>query len=91
MSTNLTDAGCKELDGILFEGYKGWHDNIAERMTIGQLRKLAALGQYDRSVVLAYVRRQKNEDSVKNFIKILDQFERTEKLTLGSSASISGS
>lgn len=91
MSTNLTDAGRKELDGILFEGYKGWHDNIAERVTISHLKKLAALGQYDRSVVLAYVRRQKSEDSVKNFIKILDQFERTQKLTLGSSASTSGS
>jgi hypothetical protein len=91
MSTNLTDAGRKELDGILFEGYKGWHDNIAERVTTGHLKKLAALGQYDRSVVLAYIRRQKSEDSVKNFIKLLDQFERTQELASGSSASLSGS
>lgn len=88
MSTNLTDEGRKELDGILFEGYKGWHDNIAERLTISHLEKLAALGQYDRGVVLAYVRREKSDDSVKSFIKILDRFEDTQKSALGSSASI---
>lgn len=86
MSTNLTDAGHKELDGILFEGYKGWHDNIAERMTISRLQKLTALGQYDRAVVLAYVRREKSEDSVKRFIKIFDQFDQTHKLTVSSAA-----
>ncbi|MET3920119.1 hypothetical protein [Arthrobacter sp. UYEF20] len=91
MSTNLTDEGRKELDGILFEGYKGWHDNIAERLTISHLEKLAALGQYDRGVVLAYVRRERSEDSVKSYIKILDQFERAQKSALGSSASINGS
>lgn len=90
MSTSLTDAGRRELDGILFEGYKGWHDNIAERITISHLRKLAAIGQYDRNVVLAYVRREKSEDSVKNFIKILDQFDRTQTLTLSSPVSVSG-
>lgn len=88
MSTNLTDDGRKELDRILFEGYKGWHDNIANRLTISHLEKLAALGQYDRGVVLAYVRREKSEDSVKSFIKILDQFEHAQKSALGSSASI---
>lgn len=82
MSTNLTDEGRKELDGILFEGYKGWHDNIAERITLSHLEKLAALDQYDRGVVLAYVRREKSEDSVKSFIKILDQFERAQKSAL---------
>lgn len=89
MSTSLTDAGRKELEGIMFEGYKGWHDNIAERITISHLQKLAAIDQYDRDVVLAYVRREKSEDSVKNFIKILDQFD-LQKQTLGSPASISG-
>lgn len=88
MSTNLTDEGRKELDGILFEGYNGWHDNIAERLTISHLEKLAALGQYDRDVVLAHVRREKNEDSVKSFIKILDQFEPALKAALGTSASM---
>jgi len=91
MSTNLTDEGRKELDGILFEGYKGWHDNIAVRLTISHLEKLAALGQYDRGVVLAHVRREKSEDSVKSFIKILDQFESAQKPALGSSASIKAS
>lgn len=84
MSTSLTDAGRKELEGILFEGYKGWHDNIAERMTISHLRKLSALGEYERDVVLAYVRRQKSEDSAKRFIKILDLFDQEEKLNAGS-------
>jgi hypothetical protein len=84
MSTNLTDAGRKELEGILFEGYKGWHDNIAERMTISRLQKLTALGQYDRDVVLAYVRREKSEDSVKRFIKILEEFDQTQKMTVSS-------
>jgi len=79
MSTNLTDEGRKELDGILFEGYKGWHDNIAERITLSHLERLAALGQYDRQVVLAFMRREKHEDSVKSFTKILDQFERARK------------
>lgn len=88
MSTNLTDEGHKELDGILFEGYKGWHDNIAVRLTISHLKKLAALGQYDRGVALAHVRREKSEDSVKSFIKILDQFESAQKSALGASASI---
>lgn len=90
MSSGLTDAGRTELDHILFEGYKGWHDNIAERITISHLRNLAAIGQYDREVVLAYVRREKSEDSVKNFIKILDQFDRTQTRTPNSPASISG-
>ncbi|SDI87063.1 hypothetical protein SAMN04488693_1293 [Arthrobacter subterraneus] len=86
MSTNLTEAGRKELEGIVFEGYKGWHDQIAERMTIGHLERLAELGQYDRDVVLAYVRQEKSEDSVKSFIRILDRFEKTHRPAPGSSS-----
>lgn len=84
MSTNLTAEGYKELDGILFEGYKGWNDNIAERITLNHLERLAALGQYYREVVLAYVRREKSEASMKSLIKILDQFERAQKSVLHS-------
>lgn len=84
MSTNLTDAGRKELDGILFEGYKGWHDNIAEQITISHLRNLTVLGQYERDVVLALVRREKSEDSVKRFTRILDQFDQSQELTASS-------
>ncbi|UUL75648.1 hypothetical protein NG819_15880 [Pseudarthrobacter sp. Fe7] len=84
MSTSLTEAGREELKGILFEGYKGWHDSIAERMTISHLRKLSALGEYERDVVLAYVRRQKSEDSVKRFVRILDQFDHAHMLQAGS-------
>lgn len=84
MSANLTDQGHKELQGILFEGYNGWHDDIAERMTLGHLEKLAALNQYNRSVVLAYVRGGKSEISVKRFTKILDRFEQSQKKTLST-------
>lgn len=69
MSPNFTDVGRKELDGALFEGSKGWHDNVAQRITISHLRKLAGLGQYDRDVVFAHVCLEKSEHSEKNVVK----------------------
>ncbi|MCR2763840.1 hypothetical protein NQ152_10005 [Microbacterium sp. zg.B48] len=39
---------------MVWEGYNGWHDSIAETMTIKNLRDLAASDGYDRNIVLEY-------------------------------------
>lgn len=76
MSTSLGDDGRSALDAILFEGYKGWSDDTAKRMTLHYLKKLRGSGQYDRGTVLTYMRQTKSEDSIKRLKKILDQFDQ---------------
>jgi len=76
MSTTLGDDGRIALDAILFEGYKGWSDDTARRMTLHYLKKLRDIGQYDRGTVLTYMRQTKGEASIKRLEKILDQFDQ---------------
>lgn len=56
-------------------GYKGWHDDIADRLTRRFLDDLAEADQYDHDLVLAYARQTKSERSINSLTKILDQFE----------------
>lgn len=75
MESGLSEAGIKALKGIVWEGYNGWHDEIARRLTFRQLQELAAEGGYDRELVLAYARREKSDYAISNLVKILDKFD----------------
>lgn len=75
MDTGLSDEATEILEGVVYEGYKGWTDNISERMVRSSLDDLAALGEYDRDLVLAYARQTKYESSVERLGKIIDKFE----------------
>ena len=77
MSAGLTDAGAKALDGVVWEGYNGWHDSIAEMMTSKHLKDLVELGEYDRAIVLEYAAQRKGEYALNRLEKILDTFERS--------------
>jgi len=59
----------------VFEGYNGWHDQIAERRTLSLLSDLAAGDGYDRELVLAYGRMHKSSDAMERLEKILNKFE----------------
>lgn len=75
MKSGLSEAGTKALEGIVWEGYNGWHDDIARRLTLKRLEELDASDGYDRELVLAYARREKSEYAMKNLEKILATFE----------------
>jgi hypothetical protein len=75
MESGLSEAGTKALEGIVWEGYNGWHDDIARRLTLSRLQELAAGDGYDRELVLAYARREKSDYAIENLIKILNTFE----------------
>lgn len=76
MKTGLSDGATEILDRIVFEGYKGWTDNISERMVRRWLDDLANLGEYDPELVLAYARQTKHESSVERRKKITDAFDK---------------
>lgn len=76
MDAGLNEAAKKALEGIVWEGYNGWHDDIAHRLTMGRLRELDDAGSYDRSLVLQYAAMERNGlTSIKRLEKILDRFE----------------
>lgn len=77
MGAGLGDEAVEVLDRIVFEGYKGWTDNISERLVRSYLDDLSALGAYDRALVLAYARQTKYESSVERLVKILDKYDAT--------------
>jgi len=77
VKSTTTEAGSKALEGIVWEGYNGWHDDIARRLTLRRLQELTDADGYDREFVLAYARRAKGEYSIGNLTKILDTFEST--------------
>jgi hypothetical protein len=56
MESGLSADGMKILEQIVFQGYNGWHDSTAERMTLSCLDDLAASQGYDRELMLAYAR-----------------------------------
>ena len=76
MQSGLTETRTAALEGIVWAGYNGWHDDIARRSTTARLEELAADGGYDRELVLAYARRSKSEHAIDRLIKILDSFEK---------------
>lgn len=75
MDAGLNEETMQVLERIVFEGYKGWHDDIAVRMTRGHLEDLATAGSYDRGVILAYSRRSKSDASIRKLARVLDDFE----------------
>lgn len=75
MDAGLDEVGRKALEGVMFEGYKGWHDDIASRMTKSHLAELNDVGQYDRNIVLQYARQQRGSSSLDRLEKILNEFD----------------
>lgn len=86
MQSGLSEAGMQALADIVFDGYKGWHDDIASRMTAKHLKDLAESDGYDRELVLAYARIHHGEHGIDRLEKILDAFEASQ----GAGAVISG-
>lgn len=75
MESGLSAGGLEALGQIVFAGYKGWHDQIAERQTLSLLADLKASDGYDRELVLAYARMRKSEASMERLENILNKFE----------------
>ena len=75
MRSGLSEAGTKALEGIVWEGYNGWHDDLARRLTHKRLEELEAVGDYDRELVLTHARREKGDYAIENLIKILNTFD----------------
>lgn len=75
MESGLTATGRELLQDIVDEGYNGWHDDIARRMTTRHLEQLATADEYDRSVVLAYAREHRAEYGIDRLVRILDAFD----------------
>jgi hypothetical protein len=75
MNAGLSEDALKALERVVYEGYNGWHDDIAMRMTRSCLEDLAKAGAYDRELVLAYARQSKSETSIERLNKVLDKFE----------------
>lgn len=77
MTANLSDNATKALEGIVWEGYNGWHDSTAEILTTSRLKELAELGEYDRSIVIEYASQHRRQTSIQRLERILDRFERS--------------
>lgn len=77
MDAGLSEAGTKALEGVVWEGYNGWHDDIASTMTISHLKDLVACDGYDREIVLEYAAQHRSIHGLERLAKILDKFERS--------------
>ncbi|MGY0386361.1 hypothetical protein ACWZJV_05260 [Nocardioides sp. WG-D5] len=75
MDAGLSAEAEKALEGIVYEGYKGWTDDISARGVFRHLKDLLAAGAYDRALVLAYARLTMWERAIERLEKILDKFE----------------
>lgn len=75
MAPGLSDQVRELLEQITFDGYKGWDDSIAVRITERHLADLLELGEYDRELVLAYCREERGERGIEKLYKILDRFD----------------
>ena len=75
LKSGLSADGLEALGQIVFAGYKGWHDQIAERQTLSLLADFKAGDGYDRELVLAYARMHKSEAAMERLEKILNKFE----------------
>lgn len=80
MTAGLSEVALKALEGVVFEGYNGWHDDLAERLTLSHLRKLAEAGHYDRELVVQYAEMHGSFHSIGRLEKLLDRFESTRAL-----------
>lgn len=78
MDAGLGDEARAALDAIMSEGYKGWTDDISDRVVRGYLQDLQMAGAYDRELVLAYARQCKWEPAIQRLEKILDRFEASD-------------
>ena len=63
------------LKAIVFDGYNGWNDDIAVRMTLRHLQELRDAGGYNRGVVESFARTERGEHGIKRLYRILDRFE----------------
>lgn len=82
MEADLNETAKKALEGVVWDGYNGWHDDIARRLTLVRLRELDDAGGYDRSIVLQYAAMErKGLTSIERLERILDRFE-TSRLTV---------
>lgn len=72
----LTDGAREALAGVVWEGYNGWHDQIAETLTLSRLRELKEAGGYNREIVLQYAEMNERFHSIKALEKLLDRFDR---------------
>lgn len=75
MSANLNNEAVKALEGVVGEGYNGWHDETARILTLARLRELDQAGGYDRDIVIQYAVMERSLTSIERLEKILDQFE----------------
>lgn len=75
MDPGLSPEAHRALEGIVYEGYKGWTDDISARGVRDHLEDLQAAGAYDRSLMLAYARQTESETAIQRLEKILDKFE----------------
>lgn len=75
MSAQLDAKAQKALEGIVHEGYKGWTDDISDRVVRGYLDDLRAADAYDHALVLAYARQTKWGRAVERLEKIIDKYE----------------
>ena len=75
MSAQLDAKAQRALEGIVHEGYKGWTDDISDRVVRGYLDDLRDADAYDRALVLAYARQTKWERAIERLEKIIDKYE----------------
>lgn len=75
MSANLNNEAVKALEGVVWEGYNGWHDETARMLTLARLRELDEAGGYDRDIVIQYAVMERSLTSIERLEKILNQFE----------------
>jgi len=77
MAAALIEASTKALQGIVWEGYNGWHDEIAETLTLAHLRELDEAEEYDRDIMLQYAEMEGRFPSIHRLEKLLDRFEKS--------------
>ncbi|MFY9714170.1 MAG: hypothetical protein WAK00_11910 [Microbacterium sp.] len=77
MDAGLNENAREALKGIVWEGYNGWHDEIAETLTLVHLRALDDAGLYGRALVVQYAEMEDRFLSIGRLEKLLDWFEKS--------------
>lgn len=80
MDAALTDPAREALAGVVWEGYNGWHDDIAETLTHGRLRELLEAGCYDRDLIRQYAEMNDRFHSIGRLERLLDRFEKQHQI-----------
>ena len=78
MESGLSADGLKTLEQIAFAGYKGWHDQIAERQTLSLLADLKAATATTASWCWR-TRECQEQAAMERLEKILNKFEARAK------------